>query len=347
MQELPKLGPAARIVDAVHTAVRQAILSGALAPGEPLSVPELSRRLDVSRSPVREAVLQLVSEGLAVEQPRKGVVVATINHDDLLELHEIREFVEALSARLCAERIDDAGLARLHEVIEQQKTCVARGDETGYFETNIAFHAMIGAATGNARLRGILSSLEGQMRIGLRHSSYEDEQHHHGLREHEGILAAIGARDPDRRRPSCAGTSPSRRRACGRSVPAASPRTGPAAPQPSEIACGPTVHARDLRPARRGQYLPDRREPGHRRFRAIAGWAIAARHTLERAGRPHARTTGLALLSRRARHAPHGAGRIVSVSLASALRMFPTRALRGTLRDVRAPSPAGSAREAP
>jgi DNA-binding GntR family transcriptional regulator len=198
MQELPKLGPAARIVDAVHTAVRQAILSGALAPGEPLSVPELSRRLDVSRSPVREAVLQLVSEGLAVEQPRKGVVVATINHDDLLELHEIREFVEALSARLCAERIDDAGLARLHEVIEQQKTCVARGDETGYFETNIAFHAMIGAATGNARLRSILSSLEGQMRIGLRHSSYEDEQHHHGLREHEGILAAIGARDPDR-----------------------------------------------------------------------------------------------------------------------------------------------------
>jgi DNA-binding GntR family transcriptional regulator len=197
MQDLPKLRPAARLVDSVHETLREAILSGALAPGEQLSVPELSRRLDVSRSPVREAVLQLVSEGLAVEQPRKGVVAATVTVDDLLQLQEIREFVEALSARLCAVRIDDAGLGRLREIIDQQRRFVDSGDPEGYLGTDIAFHGTIGAATGNARLRGILRSIEGQMRIGLRRISLSDGHHHHGLREHEDILAAMSARDPD------------------------------------------------------------------------------------------------------------------------------------------------------
>jgi DNA-binding GntR family transcriptional regulator len=73
-------------------------------------VPELARRLNVSRSPIREAGLQLVSEGLAVEQPRRSVVVAMIELNDVLDIHEIREFVEALSARLCADRIDAEGI---------------------------------------------------------------------------------------------------------------------------------------------------------------------------------------------------------------------------------------------
>src|SRR5450631_4514476 len=126
MSDLQPLRPATRIVDAFHESLREGILSGALPPGQPLSVPELARRLNVSRSPIREAVLQLVSEGLAVEQPRRGVVVAMIELNDVLEIHEIREFVEALSARLCAERIDADGIAELRDIIARQETCVAR-----------------------------------------------------------------------------------------------------------------------------------------------------------------------------------------------------------------------------
>src|SRR5262249_58067444 len=103
-EALAALNPAARIVDAVQATLRSAILDGALRAGEPLSVPELARRLNVSRSPVREAVLGLVAQGLAVEQPRRGVVVATVDPADLQAIHEMRIFLEAGSAHFCAQR---------------------------------------------------------------------------------------------------------------------------------------------------------------------------------------------------------------------------------------------------
>src|SRR5437764_1630248 len=104
-----------RIVDSVQATLRDAILDGALRAGEPLSVPELARRLNVSRSPVREAVLGLVAQGLAVEQPRRGVVVATVDPADLLAIHEVRVFLEAGAASLCAQCASDDHIKRSEE----------------------------------------------------------------------------------------------------------------------------------------------------------------------------------------------------------------------------------------
>jgi DNA-binding GntR family transcriptional regulator len=198
MSNLQPLHPATRIVDAVHESLREGIMSGVLVPGQQLSVPELARRLNVSRSPIREAVLQLVSDGLAVEQPRKGVVVATVELDDVLEIHEIREFTEALSARLCAERIDSDGVAELRKIIARQEACVAKDDAAGYFRTNAALHEAIGRFSRNSRLYDILISLEGQMRIGLKRVSSESEQRRRGVLEHAQIVNAIERRDGDR-----------------------------------------------------------------------------------------------------------------------------------------------------
>lgn len=198
MSDLRPLRQAVRLVDAVHESLREGIMTGILIPGQQLSVPDLARRLNVSRSPIREAVLQLVSDGLAVEQPRKGVVVATIELDDVLEIHEIREFTEALSARLCAERIDSVGVAELREIITRQEACVAKDDAAGYFQTNALFHEAIGRFARNSRLHDILISLEGQMRIGLQRVSSEDEQRRRGVLEHAQIVNAIEKRDGDR-----------------------------------------------------------------------------------------------------------------------------------------------------
>jgi DNA-binding GntR family transcriptional regulator len=128
------MSPAIRIVDAVQDMLREAIFGGTLRAGEALSVPELARRLNVSRSPVREAVLGLVAQGLAIEQPRRGVVVATIAADDLVAIHEVREFLEAGAAQLCARRIERAGVDRLRCILAEQKRAVKDAD--GYFRTN-------------------------------------------------------------------------------------------------------------------------------------------------------------------------------------------------------------------
>lgn len=197
MAGLPALKPAGRIVDSVHAALRAAILDGGLSPGQALSVPELSRQLDVSRSPVREALLALVADGLAVEHPRRGVSVVEVDTSDLLEIHEVREGVEAQAARLCAERATDATLRRLADILLQQRTIVERDNAFGWFKTNAEFYGTIAGGAGNRRLSEVLLTLEAQMRLGLRQVSSDQEQRRRGIAEHQAILHAITKRDPD------------------------------------------------------------------------------------------------------------------------------------------------------
>jgi DNA-binding GntR family transcriptional regulator len=192
---LPLLPPATRIVDTVQAALRRAILDGTLREGEALSVPELARRLKVSRSPVREAVLSLVAQGLAVEQPRRGVVVATVDPADLLAIHEIRVFLEAGAARLCAERITEAGIGALRTILREQEAAVKAGDAAGYFRTNAALHRAIARAAGNERLVLILATLEDQMRIALHRLVAYHAHLRAGLGEHRAVVEAIAARD--------------------------------------------------------------------------------------------------------------------------------------------------------
>ena len=195
MTVLAALKPTTRIVDSVHAALREAILGGALSPGQALSVPELARQLDVSRSPVREAVLALVADGLAVEQPRRGVAVVEIAAADLLEIHEVREGVEGQAAKLCAERVARPILRALADVLARQAAIVERDDAAGWYETNAEFHGLIAEGACNRRLAEVLLALQRQMRLGLHSISSEPEQRRCGLGEHQAILKAIKARE--------------------------------------------------------------------------------------------------------------------------------------------------------
>lgn len=194
-RRLRSLARAVRIVDQVQDALMDAILSGSLKAGEQLSVPELARRLNVSRSPVREATLALVAKGLAVEQPRRGVVVATIEPDDLLAIHEVREFLEAGAARLAAKRIDADGVDRLRKVLAEQKAAVRAGEASGYFRTNSELHRLIWRHSGNPRLEEIGRTLENQMRLALHRIAADSRHMRTGYDEHAEIIEAIAAGD--------------------------------------------------------------------------------------------------------------------------------------------------------
>jgi DNA-binding GntR family transcriptional regulator len=194
---LTTLAPAGRLVDRVHGAIKRAILDGGILPGQSLSVPDLSRKLAVSRSPVREAVLQLVADGIAIETPRKGVVVQTVTAEDLSEIHAIREFLEALSARWAAERRTSEEIAALAAVIDQQAEALLRQDAERYFTTNADFHRLIGEASRSARLVSMLAFLENQMALALRSISANPAHAKLALVEHRAILEAIDGADPD------------------------------------------------------------------------------------------------------------------------------------------------------
>jgi DNA-binding GntR family transcriptional regulator len=180
-----------RFVDLVHEKLRLAILSGELTPGTQLSVPELARRLGTSRSPVREAVQQLVSDGLARSTPRKGAVVADLSPRDQYEIHCAREVLEGLACRLAAQNISEAALQQLDCTIrEHLRACDAENVEK-YVATGMQFHEMIRDASGNRVVSSILRSLHDQLRTTVERASSIDGNMRLASQEHAAIFDAI------------------------------------------------------------------------------------------------------------------------------------------------------------
>src|SRR5919204_1525079 len=103
--------PRTYLADTVYTDLRRAILDRELDPGEPLTEHELCRRFRVSRTPIREALAKLERDHLVRVVPKKGAFVRALSHDEIRELYEIREALEALAVRLAAPRLSGDDLA--------------------------------------------------------------------------------------------------------------------------------------------------------------------------------------------------------------------------------------------
>lgn len=193
---LPMLPPSERVVDAVRDTLREAILDGRLLPGQKLSVPKLARQMGVSRSPVREAIVQLVGEGLAVERSRRGAVVASLSSRDLSEIYEVREVLEALAARLAARRVRPEQLRAMWAVLEQQRQAIEGDDPRLYNQTNHQLHTLISHSSGNPRLHRILALLFSEMQLAFRTLSNNPAHTMRGYQEHCQIVEALEARNP-------------------------------------------------------------------------------------------------------------------------------------------------------
>jgi len=180
--------PPGRLTDVVHRQLRAAILAGDPAPGHQLSVPRLARELDVSRGSVREAVLQLVADGLAEERPRKGVVVVTLGAAETRHIHQVREALEASPAGL-AEELDAA--------LDVQDAAIRGADGQGYAETDARFHSLLARACGNPTLATLIERLHTQMQIALVRVAEAPEHRQHGHDELHHVLQAIRRADPD------------------------------------------------------------------------------------------------------------------------------------------------------
>lgn len=107
------------VSDLVTSVIREAILTAAFRPGEHLRQDELARRLEVSRMPVRSALLQLESEGLVDFHPHRGAIVAELDADKVREMYDIRMHLEGLAVRKAIEGMTQDRLARLREMAER------------------------------------------------------------------------------------------------------------------------------------------------------------------------------------------------------------------------------------
>ncbi|MCX7601933.1 MAG: GntR family transcriptional regulator [Meiothermus sp.] len=186
-----------RLADKAYAVLRAQILKGVLPPGHALSVPELSRQLGVSRSPVREAVLQLVAEGLAREQAHKGAVVAHFSLEDALQILEVREVLEVASVRLGASRAAPEDLARLKQVLQAQAKALQESDFVGYQATDLQFHRLLGTLSHNPVLERMVGLLKDQSHLALEPAARSLAQLERGYHEHRSVLAALEARNAE------------------------------------------------------------------------------------------------------------------------------------------------------
>jgi DNA-binding GntR family transcriptional regulator len=178
--------------------LREEILSNRLKPGAELNELALSRELEVSRGPLREALGRLASEGLVKITPRRGAVVAELSDEEFVDAYQVREALETLAIRLAVPRMTPADLARLRELHEEMVRQVESGGVKEFFEANSAFHRLLVDLSGNQKLEEIYGLLMDQMGRYLERSLALRGTIKRSVAEHEAILEAVEAGDAER-----------------------------------------------------------------------------------------------------------------------------------------------------
>lgn len=185
--------------DAIVRQLRQDIASGAIAYGEKLSEARLAQRFGVSRMPVREALKELEGAGFVTIERRRGTFVRRLSRHEILDLFEVREAVEGMAARLCANRANNEIVARIDETMIALVAAVAAGDNDGYSATDERLHELIAEGAGNDRLTDHYRLLVQQLHRGLLSSivTRRAGRMERSLAEHQAIVQAIRTHDAD------------------------------------------------------------------------------------------------------------------------------------------------------
>ena len=183
-----------RLADHVYDVLRGRILAGSLVTGDRLSVPLLASELEVSRSPVREAVQRLVVEGLADEELHRGARVAGVDAAELADVFVVRAVLEGLAAALAATSDTTELMARLSTAIADHTHAIRADDEQAIIAADQDFHRVVLEAAGNPHLDRALDPLLGRTRVSML-SADLSRWPRMALAEHKAILAAISEGD--------------------------------------------------------------------------------------------------------------------------------------------------------
>jgi DNA-binding GntR family transcriptional regulator len=196
---LDPIQPDELLADRAYRELSRAIITGRIEPGTRLSVPELARQLDISRSPVREAVQRLIYDGLAENRGRRGAVVAQIDPRDFLSLLEVRQLLEGFAARKAAVNPTDDDVKALRKVVAEHRRQIEEGEigETTHVEFDQAFHSILRDMAANEDLTAILGRMQGRAHLSFATLWREPFRPEHALAEHEAILEAVASRDPE------------------------------------------------------------------------------------------------------------------------------------------------------
>lgn len=185
--------------DKIATSIRDSILRGKLKPGERLMELDLAKLLGISRTPIREAFLQLESEGFLKVIPRKGAIVTETSFKDAEETYEIKSVIEGLAARLATLKLTDEQINELEKINKEMEEIALseNKDYQKFLELNSSFHKVINESCGNDKLIKLILNLRYQTfrynYLFLSLISHLESS----VQEHNQIIEAIKKRDEE------------------------------------------------------------------------------------------------------------------------------------------------------
>jgi len=199
LPSLPALPVAGRATMSgrVYEALRRAILSLQLKPGDSLSEAEMAAQLGTSRQPVREAFIKLSETGFVDIVPQRGTFVRRISSHEVSNARFIREHVETAIVRRAAELGTPTGIARIKGLVAEQKLAGASGDHDRFIALDDAFHQGIAACAQCESAWRVIDELKGQMDRVRYLSVPEATPIGKLIEQHQAIATAIERHDPD------------------------------------------------------------------------------------------------------------------------------------------------------
>jgi len=178
--------------------LRQAILEGHFKPGERLDQETIARELEISRTPLREAIAALESESLLESKPHKGVFVTKVTRKDIREVFALRALLEAEVAREAAVSVPDAVLDDLERKLKEAQVAYEGGQQAAQFDADRYFHERLREFSENSLLREVLDAINNRISVVRRFAQTRPGAHVDAFAsEHLSILRALQQRDPE------------------------------------------------------------------------------------------------------------------------------------------------------
>jgi DNA-binding GntR family transcriptional regulator len=179
-----------------YDTLKKAILDGRLRPGQVYNEMVLARELRISRTPVREALLELSTLGFVRFLPRRGVMVNQYTELDIIEIIEVRKAVETLAVeKACSARTQE-DLARMLTLLNDQRVAVQNGDRLTYMKADRMFHLLLAQLTGNKRLLSIVENMREMFHSMGLSTLDKDGRMETVISEHQIIYEAIARVQP-------------------------------------------------------------------------------------------------------------------------------------------------------
>ncbi|MGE5630136.1 MAG: GntR family transcriptional regulator [Caulobacteraceae bacterium] len=186
------------IRDIVYEYLRKAVMEGELRPGERIIEKEYAEKLKISRTPIREALRKLETEGFVEYIPRKGVVVKGFTSKDIIEIYAIRKSLEGLAMKYVVENINEQEIEKLKSLVKHMKEADSAGNIEDVFVTCQEFNEVILNASRMPRLRDLINTLHEYLERFRRITMAKASRRADAIKEHSQILDAILDKDAKR-----------------------------------------------------------------------------------------------------------------------------------------------------